>query len=146
MKKILASLFCCLFSISCASIPIKPANEEIYKTYLVNESSHFIDYVIRNLDHKVDINAGILPPKWAFKNPNKSWNDFEKYKDSGNLPWVLMIELPESLLGNYVIAFRFLLTREGAHEEGPWMYFKTKRTKEEYSDPKLIPYWEITDG
>lgn len=147
-KLMVVAVALCLLLVSCATIGSKPQKEEkLYRTYLVNESSHFAEYVIVNLKHKVTTHSGILPPKWSVKNPYRSWDGFDRRQErsTSGLPWVLKIDLPESLLGKYGIAIRFLLAREGAHEDGPWMHYMVNLTKEDYKDPKLIPYWEITD-
>lgn len=146
MKGLFLPLFA-LVLVSCVSVPaIKHVPKEeakIYTTYLVNESSHFAEYVIENLDAGVEMYSGILPPKWAIKNDMKSWEDYSK--NFGNTPpWVLKVEIHEDLLGAYKIHLRFLYTREGAHTDGRWRSKATYLTKEDFQrTDNLFPYWEI---
>lgn len=142
MKALLLSL-CAIFLISTTTLFAKE-EAKIYQTYLVNDSSHFAEYVIENEDLGVKMYSGILPPRWAVKNKMKGWDDL--YKVSGQLPWVLVVEIHEDLLGKYRIHLRFLYTREGATTDGRWRSMETNLSRSDFErEDHMFPYWEIND-
>jgi len=113
--------------------------EKLYRTYLVNSSSHYIEYNVFYKNGGIFTHSEVLPPKseceglenWSF-----SW-----------VPWSTPLDIP---IGDYIFSIRFRYDLEGAMEPGPWKFYEDsltekKITKKDENGNKLIYMWEIVD-
>lgn len=115
-----------------AEFNLDAAEDEIYRTYLVNRSHQYVEYTIESIDHGVISHAGVLLPE---KDCESELNASLKKgtSEGADLRWVLKLNIP---LGEYRICLRF------PHEDEQ-CYTKILR-KSDYNN-SLIPYWEVED-
>ena len=112
MKKgYLILLVLMVLSAGMADFNLNAAEEERYRTYLVNRSRHYVEYTIESIDYGIIRHAGILPPE---KDCEREMNVLLKKGASkgADLRWVLKLDIP---LGEYKICVRFLQEEENGY-------------------------------